>query len=111
KFEEVDMPVSHRSSIGHKQRIMIALALLLVGLLVLTNIQRSSLVSPTRAATTWNLSWSDDFNGAANTQPDSNKWNIEVTNTPYNNELEAYTSSTNNLRMDGNGNLVIEARQ
>ncbi|HVU71153.1 MAG TPA: discoidin domain-containing protein [Ktedonobacteraceae bacterium] len=55
------------------------------------------------------LVWSDEFNGAAGTTPDPNKWNAE-TGPGVNNELEYYTNNQN-AKMDGNGDLVIEARK
>jgi hypothetical protein len=50
----------------------------------------------------------DEFNGAAGTSPDAAKWFADTGNGP-NGELETYT--TNNSTMDGNGNLVIQARK
>jgi beta-glucanase (GH16 family) len=55
------------------------------------------------------LAWSDEFNGAANSTPDPAKWTPEV-GPGVNNELEYYTNN-NNARMDGGGNLVIQARR
>jgi beta-glucanase (GH16 family) len=55
------------------------------------------------------LAWSDEFNGAANSTPDSSKWTPEV-GPGVNNELQYYTNN-NNARMDGGGNLVIQARR
>jgi beta-glucanase (GH16 family) len=59
----------------------------------------------------WNLVWSDEFNQADLTPPDPAKWGYDVGGTGWgNNELEYYTSRTNNARIEG-GQLVIEARQ
>jgi beta-glucanase (GH16 family) len=55
------------------------------------------------------LVWSDEFNGAAGTTPDPTKWSPEV-GPGVNNELEYYTNNQN-ATMDGNGDLVIEARK
>ncbi|TDV52116.1 discoidin domain-containing protein [Actinophytocola oryzae] len=55
------------------------------------------------------LAWSDEFNGAANSTPDASKWKPEV-GPGVNNELQYYTNN-NNARMDGAGNLVIQARR
>src|SRR5579871_4386303 len=60
----------------------------------------------------WQLVWSDEFNGLANTPPDSSKWTYDVgtgLNGWGNNELETYTSSTDNVFLDGAGDLVIRA--
>jgi beta-glucanase (GH16 family) len=53
--------------------------------------------------------WSDEFNGAAGTTPDPGKWVAEV-GPGVNNELQYYTNNQN-ARMDGGGNLVIQARR
>ncbi|MEC3992369.1 discoidin domain-containing protein [Actinacidiphila sp. DG2A-62] len=55
------------------------------------------------------LVWSDEFNGAAGTKPDTSKWTQDPGN-GQNGELEYYTNG-DNTSMDGNGNLVIEARK
>jgi len=55
------------------------------------------------------LAWSDEFNGANGSTPDSAKWTPE-TGAGQNNELQYYTNN-NNARMDGGGNLVIQARR
>jgi uncharacterized protein (TIGR03437 family) len=62
------------------------------------------------AAQTWQLVWSDEFNGAANTSPSSQKWALDTGAGGWGNqELETYSSSVNNVYQDGNGNLVIRA--
>jgi beta-glucanase (GH16 family) len=61
----------------------------------------------------WQLVWSDEFSQADGTSPDSTKWGFDIGNGSGgwgNNELEYYTSRTNNARIQG-GQLVIEARQ
>jgi beta-glucanase (GH16 family) len=61
----------------------------------------------------WTLVWSDEFAQADGTSPDSAKWAYETGTGSGgwgNNELEYYTSRTNNVRIE-NGQLVIEARQ
>ncbi|SHL39823.1 F5/8 type C domain-containing protein [Actinacidiphila paucisporea] len=55
------------------------------------------------------LVWSDEFNGASGTKPDTSKWTQDVGG-GQNGELEYYTNG-DNTTMDGNGNLVIEARK
>jgi beta-glucanase (GH16 family) len=55
------------------------------------------------------LIWSDDFNGTAGTKPDAAKWSADP-GTGQNNELQVYTNH-NNTQMDGQGNLVLEARR
>src|SRR5262245_4067318 len=73
-------------------------------------------------AQTWNLVWSDEANGAANTLPDSTKWVYDnPTAGSSNQELEMYCGQAGagqtgncanwqqNARYDGAGNLVITA--
>jgi beta-glucanase (GH16 family) len=54
------------------------------------------------------LVWSDEFYGPAGAAPDQTKWNMEVGN-GVNHELEYYTNK--NAFLDGNGDLILEARQ
>ena len=53
----------------------------------------------------YTLVWADEFNGAS---LDTTNWNVEVTSTVYNNELEAYTA--NNVAVT-NGALVLTAQK
>ncbi len=73
-------------------------------------------------AQSWNLVWSDEFNAAANTLPDSSKWNYDTGNSGFGNpEIENYCAAGSNTApclasqpnayQDGNGNLVIQARR
>ncbi len=62
-------------------------------------------------AQNWTLVWSDEFAQPDGSAPDSTKWGYDVGGTGWgNNELECYTSRTNNARVEG-GQLIIEARQ
>ena len=61
----------------------------------------------------WTLVWSDEFSQPDGSSPDTNKWAFDIGTGSGgwgNNELEYYTSRTNNVRVE-NGQLVIEARQ
>ncbi len=59
----------------------------------------------------WTLVWNDEFNQPDGTAPDSTKWGYDTGGKGWgNHELEYYTSSTNNARIEG-GKLVIEARK
>jgi beta-glucanase (GH16 family) len=54
--------------------------------------------------------WSDEFAQADGSAPDAGKWVYETGGNGWgNNELEYYTSRTNNVRIE-DGKLVIEAR-
>ncbi|MFJ6573017.1 glycoside hydrolase family 16 protein [Streptomyces sp. NPDC091292] len=62
----------------------------------------------------WTVQWSDDFNGSAGTLPSSANWQIDTGHGypggPGNwgtGEIQNYTNSTNNLSLDGSGNLKI----
>lgn len=58
---------------------------------------------------TWNLAWSDEFNGSDGSSPDPLKWAIETGGNGWgNNELEYYTARSQNAQIK-NGNLVITA--
>lgn len=60
----------------------------------------------------WQLSWSDEFDGAAGTSPDASKWGFDIGNSGWGNqELQYYTSRPDNAALDGNGNLVITAKK
>lgn len=54
----------------------------------------------------YELVWSDEFD----TNTLGINWNVEVTDAPYNNELEAYTSRPGNVTI-ADGNLVLTARR
>jgi len=77
------------------------------------------LISPLMAGDTtsikpsngWRLVWSDEFKQPNGSTPDPAKWGYDVGGNGWgNNELEYYTSRTNNARIEG-GKLVIEARK
>jgi uncharacterized protein (TIGR03437 family) len=58
----------------------------------------------------WNLIWSDEFDGAANTPPNPANWTYDLGGGGWgNSELETYTNSTQNVYQDGQGHLVIQA--
>jgi beta-glucanase (GH16 family) len=61
----------------------------------------------------YSLTWSDDFDGAAGSLPDAAKWNFDLGNGIDgwgNQELQSYTNNSENIALDGEGNLVITAR-
>ncbi|MBX3067018.1 MAG: glycoside hydrolase family 16 protein [Anaerolineae bacterium] len=60
----------------------------------------------------WDLAWSDEFEGDAGTAINPAKWTAETGGWGWgNNELEYYTTRTENASLDGNGNLAIVARK
>jgi len=60
----------------------------------------------------WELLWSDEFEGEAGAPISSESWTCEVGGHGWgNNELEYYTDRIENTAHDGEGNLVITARE
>jgi beta-glucanase (GH16 family) len=61
--------------------------------------------------TGYTLVWSDEFNGADGSSPDSSKWTYDTGGKGRGNkELECYTNRTQNAQIKG-GNLVITAQK
>ena len=100
------------------RRLATIVALPAAGLLAL-----AGAAQPTAHAQSWNLIWSDEFNGASGAYPDSSKWTYDTGNNNGwgNGELEYYcapgsntapcSSSQPNVYQDGSGNLIIHARK
>jgi beta-glucanase (GH16 family) len=62
----------------------------------------------------WQLVWSDEFEGDAGQLPDPTKWAFDIGTGEDgwgNLELQSYTNNPANVSLDGQGNLVITARQ
>ncbi|MFO7723611.1 MAG: glycoside hydrolase family 16 protein [Bacteroidales bacterium] len=60
----------------------------------------------------WQLTWSDEFDGATGVLPDSSKWTFDLGTGDGgwgNQELQVYTNSPDNVSLDGDGNLEITA--
>jgi beta-glucanase (GH16 family) len=77
----------------------------------------ASIVS-TPSPTTWVQVWSDEFNGAAGARIDSTKWSYERSDGCAqgscgwgNNEKEYYTDASENIALNGRGQLMIVARR
>jgi beta-glucanase (GH16 family) len=67
----------------------------------------SSESPPTQAG--WQLTWSDEFDGAEGAAPDASRWVFDVGGSGWgNNELQSYTERRDNAVMRG-GSLVIHA--
>ena len=62
--------------------------------------------TPAHAAT-FNLVWSDEFNGASGTGVDTSTWKYDTGTGFGTGEIETMTTSTNNVKQDGQGHLVI----
>ncbi len=68
--------------------------------------------NPTLPDRSYDLVWSDEFNGNAGSSVDTSKWTYDLgtgTNGWGNNELQSYTDKPENIALDGEGNLVITA--
>ncbi len=60
----------------------------------------------------WDLLWSDEFDAEAGSPINAENWTCEVGGQGWgNNELEYYTDRVENAAHDGEGNLVISARE
>jgi beta-glucanase (GH16 family) len=60
----------------------------------------------------WDLVWSDEFDGPAGSAPRTDNWQLDVGGDGWgNDQLEYDTDSANNAAHDGQGNLVISARE
>ena len=60
----------------------------------------------------WTQVWSDEFDGAAGAPADPDNWTYDVGGWGWGNEeLQYYTGSTEDAALDGQGNLVITARE
>lgn len=91
-------------------------------LLALALLATAAMAGPAQAQT-WNLIWSDEFNGAAGTFPNSANWNYDVGNNGGwgNGESQFYCAAGSNqapcsagnpnVFMNGGGSLVIRARR
>jgi beta-glucanase (GH16 family) len=93
----------------------------IIGLIVFTPLAGcGSLGSVSDATTTtghqsssWQLAWSDEFDGAKGAAPDATKWKPEVGNgiDGWGNKQLEYDTNSQNAYQDGQGNLVLEARK
>ena len=60
----------------------------------------------------WELAWSDEFDGAAGERANPENWTYETGGWGWgNDELQYYTDSTDNAALDGDGNLTITVEE
>ena len=60
----------------------------------------------------WSVVWQDEFDGTAGTPPDATKWRHEIGGDGWGNkELQYYTDGSDNVALDGAGNLAITAQR
>ena len=60
---------------------------------------------------TWELVWSDEFEGSAGTLPDPARWQFDIGTDWGNQQLEYDTDRPENASLDGQGHLAIVARK
>jgi uncharacterized protein (TIGR03437 family) len=76
------------------------------GMLMLAGTAAWAQAAPSGAS--WQLIWSDEFNGPAGSLPNPAYWTYDLgTDCCGNNELETYTNSPENVHLDGLGHLDI----
>jgi beta-glucanase (GH16 family) len=60
----------------------------------------------------WNLVWSDEFDGTVGSPPDVAYWDYDLGGSGWGNgELQYYTGRPENVSLDGDGHLAITARK
>ena len=60
---------------------------------------------------TWTLVWEDNFNGSEGQSPDASNWTFNIGTDWGNRQLEYDTDRPENVSLDGQGNLLITARE
>lgn len=86
------------------------LPFLMVLAMLLPSCEKDGGETPSRS---YSLVWNQEFDGLAGEVPDSSVWNYDIGtgNDGWGNqELQYYTNSTDNIALDGFGNLAITAR-
>ncbi|HKS45685.1 MAG TPA: family 16 glycosylhydrolase [Amycolatopsis sp.] len=83
----------------------------LLGALATSSCALPSPHTPTASAGGMTLTWSDEFDGPAGSPPSPDRWRAETGGGGWGNrELEYYTGGTANAALDGDGRLIISAR-
>ncbi len=80
--------------------------------ITLSLVQCAKETGPSFPKRSYELVWSDEFNGSAGSAVDPSKWTYDLgtgSNGWGNNELQSYTDKPENVSLDGEGNLVITA--
>ncbi|MCG8926105.1 carbohydrate-binding protein [Lentzea sp. CC55] len=99
-----------------RRRSILAATTALIAAVPLAIAAMSANASIPPPASGWTQVWGDDFNGPGGTLPSSSNWIFDLGHGypggPANwgtGEIQNYTNSTNNIKLDGNGNLRITA--
>ncbi|WP_433269438.1 carbohydrate-binding protein [Actinosynnema sp. CS-041913] len=108
------MEPSRRRRMPTTAAALLAALLTAVPAAVFATISAGATVPPAQQG--WTVQWSDDFTGPANTLPAGSDWIIDLGHGypggPGNwgtGEVQNYTNSTDNIKLDGAGNLRITA--
>lgn len=92
------------------KKSLIACCITLVGLFILPGcVKEAKQTLPER---NWELTWSDDFDGAAGSAPKAANWAFDIGTGSGgwgNAELQYYTNRSENIKLDGSGSLMITA--
>jgi beta-glucanase (GH16 family) len=100
--------IPNRLNIGAASTFVLLLTLALATSCGGQATQTTSTTTPPPSPT-YQLAWSDEFNGPDGSAPDAGKWAIQTGGDGWgNNELEYYTTRPANVQVSG-GNLVITA--
>lgn len=100
-------PPSRSFGLLYRPAVLVVLALLVGSLMF------SALTPPSSADSgpSETLVWGDEFDCKAGSAPDPDRWRHDVGGHGWGNqELQYYTDGAENTYLDGQGNLVIEAR-
>lgn len=108
----------HRRRRSPRRALLAVLGTLgLVAAAAIVTVPSANASAPT-PPTGWTQVFLDDFNGAANTGVNTSNWQYDIGTSypggPANwgtGEVETMTNSTNNVALDGNGNLRITPRR
>jgi len=104
----MDRPGNFSENTGMRLRCLVAGLMVVLVPTLRAGAQRKA-ATHTTPEPGWVMTWSDEFSGPDGSPPDPSKWILDTGGPGWgNNELEFYTSRTQNVRQE-NGNLVIEA--
>jgi beta-glucanase (GH16 family) len=85
---------------------LITLVILIAGATAVCGGKNTTSTSPSPVPAT--TTWSDEFDGPADSLPDAAKWTYDLGGGGWGNqELETYTNAPENVHLDGQGHLII----
>ena len=104
-----------RGQVAMRARSVVSALVLLAGCLMAVAVTAVATSPQARAGTVppppsgWTTVFSDNFAGAAGSAPSSANWFYDIGTGYGTGEIENTTNSTNNVYLDGNGDLVLKA--